>query len=79
MCPGYRVGLSPARELSVLYLEAKPGHASLILVDDRLAIVRGIVRLREQHAIVALRFLILAHAAWLHKRCVLITDYGSYC
>lgn len=51
--------------MSISYLEAKPGHASLILVDDGLAIARGIVRLGEEHAIVTLRFLVLAHAAWL--------------
>jgi len=55
-------GIRPARRL---YLEAVARHAVLVLGDQTLAVLLRIVGPREQHALVALRFLVFAYAAWL--------------
>ncbi len=65
MSVGDRVEAFLARRSSVLELEAKTGHASLVLVDNGLALARGISRLGEQHAVVSQRFFVFAHTAWL--------------
>ena len=48
-----------------LDLEAIPEHAGLVLLDHRLALLGGIIGLREKHAVVAGGLLIFADAAGL--------------
>jgi hypothetical protein len=50
---------------TVLDLEPVAGHTCLVLGDEVGALLLGIVRCREQHALVALCFLVGADAAWL--------------
>ncbi|KAH8165186.1 hypothetical protein CIB48_g3044 [Xylaria polymorpha] len=64
-------------DLGILDLEAESGHAGLVLVDDGLAIARGIVRLREEHAVVSTRLLVFAHTAWLHNESTLIIELAA--
>ena len=49
----------------MLYLEAKSRHATPVLLNGRPAVLLGVLGCGEEHALVALRLLILAHAAWL--------------
>jgi hypothetical protein len=50
---------------AILHLESKSSHAALVLVYQGLAVGGGVLGRREQHALVALRLLLLAHAAGL--------------
>jgi hypothetical protein len=49
-----------------LDLETKAGHASLVLIDSRLALLGGVIGLGEEHAVIASGLLILADAAGLY-------------
>ena len=49
----------------ILELEAEASHAALVLVDGGLAVGGRVGGLGEQHALVALRLFVLAHAAGL--------------
>ena len=62
---------------STLNLEAKAGHASLVLVDDGLAIARWVIRFREQHAVVSLGLFVLAYTAWLTESMLIWTECGG--
>lgn len=55
-----------------LNLEPKPSHAALILIDGRLALLRGVFRLGEEHAVVAGGFFGLADAAGLYVLLVVL-------
>jgi hypothetical protein len=48
-----------------LDLETKAGHAGLVLVDGRLALLGGIIGFGKEHAVIAGGLLILADAAGL--------------
>lgn len=50
-----------------LYLEPKARHATPVLIDHTVAFLLSIVTAREEHALVARRFFVLAHTAWLSK------------
>lgn len=49
-----------------LDFETKAGHASLVLIDSRLALLGGVIGLGEEHAVIAGGLLILADAAGLY-------------
>lgn len=48
-----------------LDLKAEAGHAGLVLLDHRLALLRWVIGLGEQHAVIAGGLLVLANAAGL--------------
>lgn len=48
-----------------LDLETEAGHAGLVLINHRLALLGGIVGFREQHAVITSGFLVLADTARL--------------
>lgn len=50
-----------------LYLKAEAGHAGPVLFDHALAVLRRVRRRREEHTLVALGFLVFAHAARLER------------
>jgi hypothetical protein len=52
-----------------LYLESIARHALFVAADHALAIFLWIVASGEQHALITLRFLVFAHAAWLRLLC----------
>lgn len=54
---------SPSRHLS--NLKPKPQHTALVKINRPLAVLHRIRRLGEEHAVVARRLFVLAHAAWL--------------
>src|SRR4051812_2278107 len=70
------------RSLAVLDLEAVPSHARLVLLNCGFAFLLWVVRLGEQHAVVAGGLLGLADAAGLESRLVATCAYfgsvGSY-
>lgn len=49
-----------------LDLETEAGHAGLVLINHRLALLGGIVGFREQHAVITSGFLVLADTARLY-------------
>lgn len=51
-----------------LYLESVTGHACSILIDERLAIGRGVFGGGKQHALVSLGLFVFAYAAGLSFR-----------
>ena len=53
--------------VSFLDLESEPSHAALVLLNRCHAVFRGVGGVREEHALVALRFLFCANTAWLFK------------
>lgn len=58
---------TPHSNLFVLYLKPIPSHTVLVLADQTLTILLRIIRSREQHTLVTLRLLVLAHAAGLNR------------
>ena len=54
-----------SKQPSWLNLEPKPSHTALILVDGRLALLRRVLRLGEEHTVVAGGLFGLADAAGL--------------
>lgn len=56
------------------FLVSEPSHASLVLLNERLAILGRVGGLGEEHALVSLLFFLLAHAAWL---LTLVSSYDS--
>lgn len=53
---------------ALLDLEAEASHTATVLLDGGLAVSLGICRLGEEHALVALRLLVLADTAGLEQR-----------
>jgi len=64
------VAIVPSAPNPRLNLEPEPGHAAPVLVYCRLAILLRVGGVREEHALVALGLLFLAHAAGLSFKSV---------
>lgn len=59
------------------YLEPEPSHTTPVLVDGALAVFLRVGRCREEHALVALGFLVFTYAAWLHHSSVQPIDQSE--
>jgi hypothetical protein len=59
------------------YLEPEPSHTTPVLVDGALAVLLRVGGGREEHALVALGFLVFTYAAWLHHSSVQPIDQSE--
>lgn len=61
----------------ILYFVPETGHAALVLVDEGNAVGGRVGSLREEHALVALRLLVLADAAGLWEKKMSACKFGG--